>query len=76
VPIARTLEYDAVRVGAETLARQVRAAVSTRLDWDDLDGVYATRFDILNVPGRLARRGDVWQDIRQACVDLNQFLQA
>ena len=118
VPITRTLEYDAVRAVAETLARHVLAAhpravttewavaarrgkifldynmnrraaslaapyspravdwagVSTPLDWDELDAVYPTQFDILNMPERLARRGDVWQRMLDASADLSQLL--
>src|SRR2546423_15560087 len=50
------------------------AGVSTPLDWDELDRSYPTRFDILNVPERLAQRGDVWQHILDARVDLGQLL--
>jgi bifunctional non-homologous end joining protein LigD len=118
VPIARTLDFDAVRAVAETLARQVlaahpqavttnwtiadrrgkifldynmnrraaslaaayspratpSAAVSTPLDWDELDSVYPTRFDILNMPERLAQRGDVWQPIFDTPTDLDKLL--
>ena len=115
VPIARTMDYDAVRAVAETLARQVHqmhpravtldwavaarpgkvfldynmnrrsaslaapyspratdwAGVSMPLRWDELEDVYPTQFDILNVPPRLERAGDVWHDILDARVDLN-----
>jgi bifunctional non-homologous end joining protein LigD len=118
VPIARTLDFDAVRAVAETLARQVlaahpesvttnwtigdrrgkifldynmnrraaslaapysprawaAAAVSMPLEWDELDTVYPTQFDILNVPQRLAERGDVWASIFDARTDLAQLL--
>jgi bifunctional non-homologous end joining protein LigD len=50
------------------------AGVSTPLLWEELDGVYPTQFDILNVPRRLAQRGDIWQRILDARVDLRQLL--
>ena len=42
------------------------AGVSTPLRWDELDAAYPTQFDILNVPDRIARYGDVWQHILDA----------
>ena len=118
VPIARTMDYDAVRAVAETLARQVHqmhprvvtldwavaarpgkvfldynmnrrsaslaapyspratdwAGVSMPLRWDELEDVYPTQFDILNVPPRLERAGDVWHDILDARVDLKLLI--
>ena len=50
------------------------AGVSTPLRWDELDDVYPTQFDILNVPDRLAQTGDIWQHILDARVDLRQLL--
>jgi bifunctional non-homologous end joining protein LigD len=120
VPIARTLEFDAVRAVAETLARQVlatqpqvvttewtisarrgkvfvdynmnrRAAslaapyspravawagVSTPLEWNELGEVYPTQFDLLNLPERLARHGDVWAHLAVARVDVAQLVSA
>jgi bifunctional non-homologous end joining protein LigD len=118
VPIARTLDFDAVRAVAETLARQVlaahpeavttnwsiperrgkifldynmnrraaslaapyspraspSAAVSMPLEWDELETVYPTQFDILNVPQRLAERGDLWGSMSDVRTDLAQLL--
>jgi bifunctional non-homologous end joining protein LigD len=118
VPIARTLDYDAVRAVAETLANQVLrahprevttewavaarrgkvfldwnmnrrsaslaatyspravawAGVSTPLRWEELEDVYPTQFDILNVPHRLAQIGDVWAHILDSRVDLRKLL--
>jgi len=41
------------------------APVAAPLDWDELDarGMHAQRFSLSSVPGRLAERGDPWQDI-------------
>ena len=50
------------------------AGVSTPLRWEELDNVYPTQFDILNVPERLAETGDIWQSILDARVDLRQLL--
>jgi DNA primase len=50
------------------------AAVSTPLDRDELDSVYPTRFDILNMPERLAQRGDVRQPIFDTPTDLDTLL--
>jgi bifunctional non-homologous end joining protein LigD len=50
------------------------AGVSTPLSWDELDDVYPAQFDILNVPERLARLGDLWQHILEARVDLRQLI--
>ncbi|MBV9172310.1 MAG: non-homologous end-joining DNA ligase [Chloroflexi bacterium] len=50
------------------------AGVSTPLAWDELEHVYPTQFDILNVPERLARLGDLWAHILDARVDLKQLL--
>jgi bifunctional non-homologous end joining protein LigD len=50
------------------------AGVSTPLRWDELDTAYPTRFDLLNVPDRVARLGDIWRDILAARVDLRQLL--
>ena len=118
VPIARTLDYDAVRAVARTLAQGVQAShphlvttewataarrgkvfldfnmnrrsaslaavyspravawagVSTPLRWEELEHIYPTQFDILNIPERLATLGDLWQDILSSRVDLQQLL--
>ena len=50
------------------------AGVSTPLLWEELDDVYPTQFDILNVPERLAQQGDLWQKILEARVDLRALL--
>jgi bifunctional non-homologous end joining protein LigD len=51
------------------------AGVSTPFRWDELEGIYPTQFDMLNVPERLATEGDLWQHILDARVDLRQLLQ-
>jgi bifunctional non-homologous end joining protein LigD len=51
------------------------AGVSTPFRWDELEGIYPTQFDLLNVPERLAIEGDLWQHILDARVDLRQLLQ-
>jgi bifunctional non-homologous end joining protein LigD len=50
------------------------AGVSMPLRWEELDSVYPTDFDILNVPERLTQVGDLWQDILDARVDLTKLL--
>ena len=50
------------------------AGVSTPLSWDELDDVYPTPFDLVNVPERLARVGNIWSRILDARVDLRQLL--
>jgi bifunctional non-homologous end joining protein LigD len=50
------------------------AGVSTPLRWTELEKIYPTQFDILNVPNRLAELGDLWQDILTKRVDLKQLL--
>jgi bifunctional non-homologous end joining protein LigD len=50
------------------------AGVATPLDWDELQNVYPTQFDILNVPARIAQVGDLWQGALDARVDLRQLL--
>jgi DNA primase len=50
------------------------AGVSTPLRWEELEQAYPTQFDLLNVPDRLARLGDLWQDILAARVDLRALL--
>ena len=50
------------------------AGVSTPLHWDELDHVYPTQFDILNIPDRLAQFGDLWQHILDNRVDLHALL--
>ncbi|GAC1313073.1 MAG: DNA ligase D [Chloroflexota bacterium] len=50
------------------------AGVSTPLGWDELDSVYPTQFDLLNVPDRLAQIGDLWAHLLDARVDLRQML--
>ena len=50
------------------------AGVSTPLDWDELEEVYPAQFDILNIPQRLERFGDLWHPLLEARVDLSQLL--
>jgi bifunctional non-homologous end joining protein LigD len=52
------------------------AGVSMPLAWDELERSYPTQFDVLNVPERLARVGDLWAHILDARVDLNALLRA
>ena len=50
------------------------AGVSMPLRWEELDSVYPTDFDILNVPRRLRLVGDLWENILDARVDLRKLL--
>jgi bifunctional non-homologous end joining protein LigD len=50
------------------------AGVSTPLRWEELEHVYPTQFDILNVPRRVAELSDLWHDILDARVDLRELL--
>jgi bifunctional non-homologous end joining protein LigD len=52
------------------------AGVSMPLRWEELEHVYPTDFDLLNVPDRVAREGDVWARILEARVDLRALLAA
>ena len=51
------------------------ATVSTPLLWDELAKVYPTDFTILNIPGRLAKIGDLWDGILDTKRDLKQLLE-
>lgn len=42
--------------------------------YDELEDAYPTQFDILNVPNRLVKTGDVWEHILDYRVDLRQLL--
>jgi bifunctional non-homologous end joining protein LigD len=46
------------------------ASVSTPLDWNELEKIYPTDFDMRTLPARLAKRGDLWQDILEHKCDL------
>ena len=50
------------------------AGVSTPLRWEELGSAYPTQFDILNIPERLAKLGDLWREILAARVDLRNLL--
>jgi bifunctional non-homologous end joining protein LigD len=50
------------------------ATVSAPLRWDELGKVYPTDFTILNIPGRLARLGDLWRNMMKSRGDLRQLL--
>jgi bifunctional non-homologous end joining protein LigD len=50
------------------------AGVSTPLRWEELERVYPTQFDLLNVPERLKSLGDLWASILDARVDLRALL--
>jgi bifunctional non-homologous end joining protein LigD len=50
------------------------AGVSMPLRWDELEDAYPTQFDMLNVPDRLVKTGDVWEHILDYRVDLRQLL--
>jgi bifunctional non-homologous end joining protein LigD len=49
------------------------AGVSTPLEWDELDEIYPTQFDILNVPDRLRDKGDLWAQLTDARVDIKKL---
>ena len=50
------------------------APVSTPLRWDELGSIYPTDFDIETVPERVAKVGDLWEDILSAKHDLRRLL--
>jgi DNA ligase D-like protein (predicted polymerase)/DNA ligase D-like protein (predicted 3'-phosphoesterase) len=50
------------------------APVSMPLTWEELAGAHPLDFTIANVPQRLARNGDRWQDALQRKQDLEQTL--
>jgi bifunctional non-homologous end joining protein LigD len=50
------------------------ASVSLPVNWDELDDVYPTDFTILNVPDRLAEKGDPWKDVLKHKQDLGHLL--
>jgi bifunctional non-homologous end joining protein LigD len=50
------------------------ASVSMPVSWEELDDVYPTDFTILNVPDRLAKKGDEWRDILKVKQDLGSLL--
>ena len=50
------------------------ASVSTPIEWDELDDVYPTDFTIENLPDRLNKIGDLWQDILASKNDLQSLL--
>jgi bifunctional non-homologous end joining protein LigD len=50
------------------------ASVSTPLNWDELDDIYPTQFNMLTVPERLAQCGDLWKDILEHKHDLEALL--
>jgi bifunctional non-homologous end joining protein LigD len=50
------------------------ATISMPLEWSELDKVYPTDFTTLTVPQRLAKVGDLWQDILQNKNDLEKLL--
>lgn len=50
------------------------ATVSTPLHWDELGKVYPTDFTILNIPDRLTKIGDLWDNILDSKRDLKQLL--
>lgn len=51
-----------------------KATVSTPLCWDELGKAYPTDFTILNMPDRLTRLGDLWENILDTKHDLKQLL--
>ncbi|HZT05976.1 MAG TPA: DNA ligase D [Chloroflexota bacterium] len=50
------------------------ASVSTPLDWSELGRIYPTDFTIATTPERLRARGDPWEGILDAKVDLGATL--
>ena len=50
------------------------APVSVPLEWSELGKIYPTDFNILNMPGRLADKGDLWNDLDSAKNDLRNVL--
>lgn len=50
------------------------AAVSTPVEWDELEDIYPTDFTIETLPDRLAQRGDLWADILENKNDLQSLL--
>ena len=52
------------------------APVSTPLAWDELEHVYPTAFDIDTVPERVARIGDLWENILESKHDLRRLVSA
>ena len=50
------------------------AGVSTPLRWEELEKVYPTQFDILNIRERLAKLGDLWKDMLESRTDLRRLL--
>lgn len=51
------------------------ACISTPVDWDELEEIYPTDFDMQTVPQRLAQIGDLWSDILDHKNDLNAIAQ-
>jgi bifunctional non-homologous end joining protein LigD len=49
------------------------AAVSTPLDWDELEKIYPTDFTIETLPIRLREKGDLWADILSDRNDLTRL---
>ncbi len=50
------------------------ACVSAPLRWEELEDAYPTQFDMLNMPERIARIGDLWRDLMGARVDLRKLI--
>ena len=50
------------------------ASISVPLRWDELDKVYPTDFTILTVLERLVEVGDLWANILEAKIDLENLL--
>jgi bifunctional non-homologous end joining protein LigD len=46
------------------------ASVSTPLEWNELDKIYPTDFNMRTLPARLQRKGELWIDILQHKCDL------
>ncbi len=47
--------------------------VSVPVDWDELSSIYPEEFTLRTVPGRLADKGDLWQDILDHKSDLRSL---
>lgn len=50
------------------------APVSTPVTWEELETIYPTQFDIVTVPERVQKSGDLWKDILDSKHDLERVL--
>jgi DNA primase len=54
----------------------IGAGVSTPLRWDELDDVWPLDLNLLTVPERLSKMGDLWADILSNKHDLSALAQS